>query len=101
MKVINPTDKDIAMVYLGVEYKVEAGGEESVDAEVANHWKENVHGFVVLQDEASAPVAAVKDVVAEEVVEVVEEEVVEEVKEVVEEVVKEVVKDKKSPKAKK
>lgn len=79
-KVINPTDSALSIVYKGVTYSVDAGGVNSdVPAEVAIHWKENIHAFISIDVEADAP-APVKEVVEipEEII-VSREEVVAEV----------------------
>lgn len=70
MIVKNPTDNEIFVRIKGVDYSLEPQGEVSVSPEVALHWKNRIHEFIILIDEESDAPAAVE--VEEEVV--VEEE---------------------------
>lgn len=84
-KVINTSDSALEIQFLGVNYRVEAGGSlDNVPPAAAEYWKTMIHNFIVIVDEevAQAPVAA--PVVEEAEVEVAPEVAVEAETEVVE-----------------
>lgn len=87
----NPTDQDVAVIYNGVRYEIEAGSEsEPLSDETALFWKKT-HQFLEITEE---PARKVKKEVKEEVEETEE---LEEVEETADEVVAEK-KDKKGKK---
>lgn len=52
MKVINPTNESIAILYKGVDYVCEANDSAVVPDEVAIYWKTMIHNFVQLESES-------------------------------------------------
>lgn len=88
MIVTNPTNKDISVVILGVEYTVPAKGSISgVSQETAYYWQNKLHGFLIVENESESTKkdikAKVQEIIDSEETEKPEDEVTED--EVVEE----------------
>lgn len=86
----NPTDSELSIKFLGIEYVLEPGGElgAGVPDDVKKYWKANIHQFLELTGDDGAEVEAVEvvgSIVAEETSPVEEETVDEATDGVVEE----------------
>lgn len=52
MKIKNPTSSNIEVLINGTEYKLPADGELlGVNEDVAKYWKDNLHNFLILENE--------------------------------------------------
>lgn len=52
MIAINPTGKELEIMYKGIVYSIPANGQTNLPDEVASHWKEHIHQFIELKDDS-------------------------------------------------
>ena len=80
IKIINPTDKDLAIIFKGTKEILEAGADRIVSDELANFWKD-IHQFLFIKN-ILGDVSKKKEEVVEEKKEVDLDEALESVREV-------------------
>lgn len=67
MKVINPTDKTISILYKGVTYTVEAEGEKSgIPEAAATYWKTMIHQFIKVEEDGAVTNTIPSELITEE-----------------------------------
>lgn len=61
MVVKNPLEHDLEIQYEGIAYRVAGNGEtKGVPEEVAKYWKDKIHQFIEISDEAPSKAAKIE-----------------------------------------